>query len=533
MNALILLSARKSSRILLLFFCVVVGGVLSVFYGPDANWDLQNYHLYNPFHFIHDRIKIDFMAAGVQTYLNPILDLPYYFISVDWFNSSPKLVAFIAGWPYGLVIFLCILISNEIALSLPSPSSLEIFLTAVFGLTGTIVLSEVGTTFNDIQIAAIVLLALLFELKAINREAYRGIAAGTLLGISAGFKLTASIFSPAMLFAILITSKDSRAAFRTGFKFCVFWCIGFSISGGFWAYELFNRFGNPVFPFVNSVFDSPWYMAVGLRDSKYMPKDIFQAIFFPFYWLSGKPVITELPMRDGRYAIAFISVLFYGLLYLVNRTKPKLLSNDLKLLLENVRVLLILTFLTVVYILWEIVFSIGRYAIPIEILTGLLFLVGYKLCIAQFGSKSSVRVIIRTTTALIFATVIFTSLPINWGRLRYSRDSSLLNYGERLPKNSTVFVYGKPLAFVIPYIDSPGSVYIGLVEGVGDLPAYSPPIKMIRSRLQESFPIFILTNVGDAQEGGLSKVSDLHFDPSRCTALRNNYQEGIRLCPVK
>ena len=113
------------------------------------------------------------MVAGVQTYLNPILDLPYYYLSVEWFQNSPKVVAFIMGLPYGLVMFLCLFISNEISLSLPKPKKLEVFLAAVFGLTGTIVIAEVGTTFNDISGATSSSLNIANVTASMNNNQYR------------------------------------------------------------------------------------------------------------------------------------------------------------------------------------------------------------------------------------------------------------------------------------------------------------------------------------------------------------------------
>jgi hypothetical protein len=76
-------------------------------------------------------------------------------------------------------------------------------------------------------------------------------------------------------------------------------------------------------------------------------------------------------------------------------------------------------------------------------------------------------------------------------------------------------------------------VYFGLSDGVDDLPASSLPVKMIRSRLKENWPVFILTNADDASiKGSLSKIADFIIDSSQCNVLNNNYQTGIKLCPV-
>lgn len=529
------------SRLCLLILCLITGGSLSVCYGQDINWDLQNYHLYNAFQFLDDRLRKDFMAAGIQTYLNPLLDLPYYYLSVAWFPDSPAIVAFIMGLPYGMVIFLCLLIANEISLSLPHPKEIEVFGAAAFGLTGTIVLSEVGATFNDLQIAALVLLALLFELKAVESKNYRGVPSGVMLGLAAGLKMTSAIFAPAMLAAVLATSKSLKTAWRAGALFCLFWGAGFSISGGFWAYILFKIFENPIFPFFNSFFHSPWYVFDGGgRDTRFMPQNWFEAVFYPFYWLSGTPKITELPMRDGRYAAAFISVIVFGLLFFINHLKPAALAHDLKPLLKNIQARLVLVFFTFSYIAWEIVFSIGRYAIPLEILTGIPFLIVYKLCDVPCKAKSLSRRIVRAAAALIFITILSTSLPISWGRAHYAHN--LLPYsliksasGYRMPENSTVFIFGKPIAYAIPFIDSPGSVYYGLSDGIYDLPASSPAIRKFSSRLKENGPVFVLTTAADAAQarGALLKIADLTINSPQCIVINDKFRPSVtKLCPV-
>src|SRR5450830_819690 len=56
-------------------------GVWSVLLGQDANYDLYNYHLYNAFAFLNNKLAIDFAPAGSQTYFNPSLDIGYYLLS--------------------------------------------------------------------------------------------------------------------------------------------------------------------------------------------------------------------------------------------------------------------------------------------------------------------------------------------------------------------------------------------------------------------------------------------------------------------
>src|SRR5918995_7474534 len=48
--------------------------------GPDGNWDLRNYHLYDPHAWVTGRLLIDIAPAQLQTWHNPMLDLPLYWL---------------------------------------------------------------------------------------------------------------------------------------------------------------------------------------------------------------------------------------------------------------------------------------------------------------------------------------------------------------------------------------------------------------------------------------------------------------------
>ena len=73
-------------------------GLLSVMMGQDANWDLRNYHFYNPYSFIYGRMDFDVLPSQVANFYNPLLYVPFYY-AVDLL--SPKWVGFLLGWIQG------------------------------------------------------------------------------------------------------------------------------------------------------------------------------------------------------------------------------------------------------------------------------------------------------------------------------------------------------------------------------------------------------------------------------------------------
>jgi hypothetical protein len=94
-----------------LALCVAVAGLVSWRRGQDANWDLQNYHYYNAWALLTGRLDRDIAAAQLQTYLNPLLDVPFYLmVAADW---PPRLIAFALAVPAGVGAWLlakCLLI---------------------------------------------------------------------------------------------------------------------------------------------------------------------------------------------------------------------------------------------------------------------------------------------------------------------------------------------------------------------------------------------------------------------------------------
>ena len=60
----------------------------SLFAGRDLNWDQLNHHLYLGHLWHHGRLDRDFMAAGGQSYYNPLPYLPFHALVVGGWSSN-------------------------------------------------------------------------------------------------------------------------------------------------------------------------------------------------------------------------------------------------------------------------------------------------------------------------------------------------------------------------------------------------------------------------------------------------------------
>ena len=63
--------------------------LLALFLGQDTNWDLRNYHWYNPYSFLNGRFFFDVVPAQTPSFYNPTLDVPFFLLG----NAVPAPVA--------------------------------------------------------------------------------------------------------------------------------------------------------------------------------------------------------------------------------------------------------------------------------------------------------------------------------------------------------------------------------------------------------------------------------------------------------
>jgi len=332
-----------SIKILLLSFMVF--GSISVYRGQDNNWDLKNYHYYNPYSFFNNRLDFDYAPAQAHTYLNPAADFMFYFFVVTF---PPMLVGFLMGGVHGLNFWLLFLISYYTLKKLYHSSdpgetkklydnagenkSHDLFkqekiiiglslLIGVVGLYGPITNFELGLSFNDNLVSLFILGAILvlvhkmvleknYSLIDIKKEL---IISGILAGIAIGLKFTQVSYGVGLVFAIGAFTGDRRAKLISISLLMVSIALGVFISSGYWMIIMWTKFENPIFPFYNEIFRSPYYTQnnLSILTLNSIPNGLIKNTLYPFYILfdpdykGGSP----LHIRDARYAIVYSLVI--------------------------------------------------------------------------------------------------------------------------------------------------------------------------------------------------------------------------------
>ncbi|MCH8476155.1 MAG: hypothetical protein LAT55_13115 [Opitutales bacterium] len=228
-----------------------MSGVAGIIIGPDANWDLRNYHIYNSYAFLEGRHAIDIAPAQRQSYHNPTAGLPLYALMFA-FNEHPRLVAALMSLPYGIAIAAIAWLSSLVLpFSTMTEQVFRILAATVIGATGAATLGVIGSTMNEIPISTLIIFALAItcaRLKKDNLNYGALFAVGFCVGIAGGLKLTYAVHGLAIGCALVSIVFLGKISIRELLVSALGVIVGLGLSSGWWFWHLYELFGNPVFP---------------------------------------------------------------------------------------------------------------------------------------------------------------------------------------------------------------------------------------------------------------------------------------------
>lgn len=461
-----LLRCMSNQTFMVFIALLVASGFINVWRGQDNWWDVINYHIDNPWNLLHHRWTKDLFASGIQGYFHPLLDIPYYLLSMVWLPNHPRIVSFLAGLPYGCLVFVTYLIVRRLISAVEGVGRGERIVVTIMAValsvTGVSVWTQAGTTTNEVTISTLVLLAVYILVRNIGERkktipAQSLLAMGALVGLAASFKLTAAVYAPALGLVILGVSPNVKAAFRSGFLYALGWFVVFGAVYGPWAWHLYSLTGNPMFPMFNNIFHSPFSAAVGGREKISIPKNVWQWLFYPFFWLDLKhpTVYNELSFRDARVLLFYVAAMAYILDYAIRciRGKAHLVPRKIRI---------VVAFSAISYVVWLVIFSMLRYAIVIEVTASLLFivLVWSVATRVRIRHGSVLRIFgLATLVTVVMSTTVYPSV----GRINYSASVYSASV-PKIDKNALVVLANQPMGLLAPLIHhaDKSSVYIGL-----------------------------------------------------------------------
>jgi hypothetical protein len=326
--------------------------------GKDVNWDLINYHYYGAYQFLEGRVAQDFLAAGVQSYINPIGYLPFYGLIKLGLPSFA--IAALLTLVHVCNLLLLWGLSFRLLPGNDGAASLFRVLCVALSAVSPVFLTTVGSSFID-PISSLLIIAALYVVtfEAARCRVFLGSA---LLGAAIGLKLTNIFFAPAFLGFLFVAFGRSFWNWRV-----ILHGVGGAVAGGillhgYWGWLLWQEFGNPVFPFANRFFHSPDFPFVSIHDGRFQLGGVKDLLLLPLRMMEARSgIYTENLSPDLR--------IFPLLLALVWVAIASIRSTEIRV---SKWPSALVCFWLLGFLTWLWGSTIGRYALPLWLLAGLL-----------------------------------------------------------------------------------------------------------------------------------------------------------------
>jgi hypothetical protein len=511
-------------------------GLLSVMLGQDANWDLRNYHYYNPYSFIYNRMDFDVLPSQVANFYNPLLYVPFYY-AVNLF--SPRWVGFLLGWIQGFNFPLLLAIAGRM---IPATRNGEnslwkqdiiCFGISLIGMLGAANISELGTMFSDNLLSILILSSLWIILSAMRQLLLSAwwirlgivIGAGFPAGAAIGFKQPAAIYAIGLCAAFFALKTPFINRFLLSFFYGIGVLSGIAATGGYWLYEMWIRFKNPLFPYFNLLFKSPMATIGDYRDTQYLPDNIGEALISPFFFGFAPYEFAEVAYRDLRIPLLYVLLLVLLVRIFVDsvsvRQEQQPTRTDPVL---DASIWFLLAFGVLSYLTWLKMFAIFRYILVIELLAPL----GIWLILDRMISS---RISRYAAAAASFLIVLATLSPADWGRVSWGKDY----FGANLPviekpEDTIVIMTGAdPSAYLIPLF--PKAVRFVRIQGYFTGPSSHPNgydrlMGNIISR--HTGPMYVLFRSYE-KSGAISALDayGLNLESDSCQAFKPHIESNV------
>lgn len=518
-------------RVALFLCCIVpiVYGLAALYLGQDANWDLRNYHWYNPYALLNNRYGFDLLPSQLPYFYNPLLDVPFYLLAS---HSPAKCAFFLLACLQGVnFVLLFRLAFALIQHRHPMVKTCLCSLIAILGLLGAGTIAQIGTTFYDTVTSLGVLGSACLVVKNAGRflgvvpgefrlpVAFAGLPAGLMMGL----KLPSVIFCLGLCCAFLLAGGSLFRRLQLAFFFGLGVSAGLMITYGYWGLYLYSHYQNPLFPYFASVFPSSYAPPVVYHDTTFVPARWLERLFFPLFFTMNPYRVGEIAWRDLRIPILYFLA---PLCLVVSSLSVKAKRNQIERV-RQYRLRYLFFFAACSYFFWLQLFSIYRYLLTLEMLAPLLIV----LAIGLLPVSRAARII---TLLSVFCLILATVQPGNWRRREsWSEKTIALSSMPAVSANSMILMAGfQPYSHVVPLF--PKQIpFIRIESNFAGYQDQSTLNSQIRERVAaHSGPFHLLIPEPDMHQTTLALRSfNLQVDFSTCQVLRDTLSDfDLKFC---
>jgi hypothetical protein len=190
---------------------------------------------------------------------------------------------------------------------------------------------------------------------------------------------------------------------------------------------------------------------------------------------------------------------------------------------------LVFTFVVVSYFSWALEFGYYRYAIPLEMLTGVVT-IGALLWLFEDRRARMVGAV------AVLAMAASTTVYLDWGRRPYT-DTYVEVSVPPLPADAIVLIATwDPAAYFIPYAQ-PKARYLGIENNYLEIAQNNKLAAEVKRLMRTPGPPKFVLSVGDFDSDKLNKLLanfDLQLSPSPCRPIHSNLEDqALSLCAAE
>lgn len=465
--------------------------------GPDANYDLLNYHFFSGYAAATGRSGDDVGAASPPGFLNPYWNVFSYFVnsrlSFPWSAWVMALVQLLS-----LPLLVGILREIERAIG-AGKHSVEGVLAISLCLLAPMWWSELGTSFFSSSTLPLSLAALWLVLRTLSgrgdgKAFWSVLAAGALVGLATGLKLTNAIVAVALPFAVLpwVFQGRFKEVIWLGLAYAIGSLVGFGVTAP-WNLAAWQQWESPVFPLYNAIFESPYWRAENFRDMRWH----FASFSEFFIWLqdvsTGTRKTLELQFSDPRIVAGLVLGLIAAMSSLIRVATS---GANRQVSSRDAVTAGFLWYVGIAFVLWAVMFAYQRYLIPVELVLGFVIWILAR----QILTESAVRAVML----LMFAAILWNFQIPRWGNQPALVGTGPDRFGIVMPDelSSSPAMYllsGRRTSYFLPFLHG-DSVFLRT-----DLTALLAP--KIRSEMLEHSELPVRLMTLEAQGAGLEEVA--------------------------
>jgi hypothetical protein len=369
-----------------------------VYLGKDTSWDFRNYHWYIPYAYLHGRMGTDIAVAHLASYYNPFLDIPFYLLAM---HTPSWLSLAVLGAVQGANVVPLYIIARQILRI--DDYKLGAGMLALLGQTGGLGINLYGTHYYDNVMSVFIFTSLaiiVVHFETLRRGALWKAAAISALaafitGLTVGLKLPEAPFALGIAAALIVLGGDWKHLGARVIAGAIFGAAGMALFAAPWMLQMEHLTGNPLFPYFNEHYHSALAIGRNYRDLRFVPTHFWREVLFPILFADDWSVADDIPFKDIRVAIAYVTVIGAVLLWAFGRrSKDPLVRPDAALVL--------FAFAAVAYVAWLKVFGIYRYILALEMFAPILIAASVGLLPLPRRTQ------LLALAALFFAALVFT-----------------------------------------------------------------------------------------------------------------------------